>query len=248
MINSDKYINPRLSLDSLDTYVMRSSIFVALKKAVPLFSGTLLDVGCGYMPYRELILSSGKVDCYIGLDLEKNDNYSNKPELTWDGTKIPLDDNSVDCAMATELFEHCPEPEAVMKEICRVLCPGGILFFTVPFLWPLHDVPHDQYRYTPFALERHLKNSGFQDIRILPLGGWDKCLAQLIGLYVRRRPKSWPVRFLLTIVACPLVYLLSRSEGVNWSRAQGEFRESSMLSGLWGSSYKPGSCRRGSVD
>jgi hypothetical protein len=52
-----------------------------------------------------------------------------------------------------------------------MLKPGSLLFFTVSFLWPLHDVPRDAYRYTPFALERHLRNSGFAQIKLKALGG-----------------------------------------------------------------------------
>jgi SAM-dependent methyltransferase len=205
MANFDEFVNPKLRLHSLDTFIIRSAIFTAMKQVLSILSGTLVDVGCGQMPYRETIMSFGQVKNYIGLDLNHNDIYKNNPDLTWDGVTIPLDDSSVDCAMATELFEHCTEPEVVMKEIFRVLRPGGKMFFTVPFLWPLHDVPHDHYRYTPFSLNRHLTGCGFHKIIQSSLGGWDKCLAQMIGLYVRRRQMSPLLRFLISLIALPLV-------------------------------------------
>ena len=53
-------------------------------------------------------------------------------------------------------------------------------------LWPLHDVPYDECRYTPFAIKRHLRNAGFEQFRLKPLGGWDASLAQMIGLWILR--------------------------------------------------------------
>lgn len=81
---------------------------------MPRFSGTLLDVGCGRMPYKTLVLQSpSQVQKYIGLDLVNN--YRQKLDLIWDGQTIPLDECSIDCAMLTEVLEHCPEPDKVMK-------------------------------------------------------------------------------------------------------------------------------------
>jgi hypothetical protein len=59
------------------------------------------------------------------------------------------------------------------QEIARVLDRRGFLFLTVPFLWPLHHVPHDQHRITPFAMQRYLEENGFEEIRLQALGGWD---------------------------------------------------------------------------
>lgn len=245
MIDLRTFTRPTLTPFTLDTFIVRKSILEAVKRAALLFSGDVLDIGCGYMPYREIVLATPGVKKYIGLDFKKNDIYRNKPDLTWDGRTIPLQDNTVQSAMATELFEHCPEPELVMKEIVRVLCPGGILFFTIPFLWPLHDVPYDQYRYTPFSIERHLANAGFHEIHLQAMGGWNESMAQMIGLYVRRRPMHDYMRFFLSLCLLPLVYLLSNSvskQRHSFDLSEGtmeKFLESSMITGIWGLAYKP---------
>jgi SAM-dependent methyltransferase len=168
---------------------------------------------------------------YLGLDLKEN-TYQ-KPDLEWDGTTIPLADQAVESALATEVFEHCPEPEKGMREAFRVLQPGGLLFFTVPFLWPLHCVPYDEYRYTPFALQRHCKLR-VAEIRIQPLGGWDASVAQLLGLWVRRRPMGERKRKFLSRALIPLVrYLASRDA------PSPKFQENSMITGLSGTARKP---------
>ena len=80
---------------------------------------------------------------------------------------IELEDESVDCVLLTEVLEHCPEPRIVLAEVYRVLRRPGLVFMTVPFLWPLHEVPFDEVRYTPFCLRRHFEQAGF--VRLLRL-------------------------------------------------------------------------------
>ena len=131
------------TVENLDRYYIRTSIFNAIKDILPKFKGELLDIGCGKMPYKNYILENSAVDTYVGLDIENALIYDKdiKPDFVWDGRTMPFQDNSYDCAFGTEVLEHCPEPEPVLKEVYRVLKPDGIFFFTVPFLWCLHEVP-----------------------------------------------------------------------------------------------------------
>lgn len=198
-----KYIKPSISPLNMDLYIIRCGIMTELKSALPKLSGTLLDVGCGFSPYKSLVLSPlTKVQKYIGLDLE--DNTYQRPDLTWDGTRIPMETDSVDCVLMTEVLEHCPEPEQVLKEVNRVLKPSGVIFLTTPFIWPLHDTPWDYYRFTPYALKLLLTRAGFVGFTIKPIGGWNASLAQLLGLWARRRPMPKLMRIVLTALVYPL--------------------------------------------
>jgi len=222
---------------NLDRYIVHGAIVRELTKSLPLLNGKLLDVGCGKMPYREFICSNSNTESYIGLDIENALCYDPmiRPDHTWDGQRIPFADAFFDCAIATEVFEHCPNPELVMIEICRVLKPGGQLFFTVPFLWPLHEVPNDEYRYTPFSLNRHLSAAGLVDIDIKPLGGWDASLAQMLGLWIRRRSMGKLARRILSGLLIPWIYFLSQRD----NRTTTQFNESTMITGLSGTARKP---------
>jgi SAM-dependent methyltransferase len=229
------FLNPRPVLERLDTFIVRRSILAAICERKPALGGVLLDVGCGDMPYKSLILEQpSRVDRYIGLDVDTGTYH--RRDVEWNGVIIPLRTGSIDCAMATEVLEHCPRPEAFMLEVCRVLKTGGLFFFTAPFFWPLHDVPHDEHRYTPFALERHLRNAGFAQVEIKALGGWDASLAQMIGLWVRRRPLSRQKRALVSRLALPIVRYLARRD-----RPPQTFGESSMITGVSGVAIKPSS-------
>lgn len=183
--NLNNFVYPKIKAGNLDTFWIRKSIFDALEKNLPKFKGRLLDVGCGEMPYRDFIEKQSEISEYVGLDIDTALPYHSdvKPDARWDGDAMPFDDNSFETAIGTELLEHCPDPGCTLREIRRVLKPGGIFFFTVPFLWPLHESPNDQYRYTPFALEKLMQNAGFKKIEISAGGGWHASLAQMLGLF-----------------------------------------------------------------
>ncbi len=233
MIDSNSYLSPELSNKDLDRFYARTSILSALRSALPSLSGRFLDIGCGQMPYRDLILKSTRVDEYIGLDLGNNKYAEHQmPDAIWDGLTIPYEDCSFESAMATEVLEHCPDPQNVINEVYRILKKDGVFFFTVPFLWPLHDMPYDEYRYTPFALRRMFENAEFYKIDIVPLGGWDASLAQMLGLWVNRRPFGKSKRKFLQRLLKPIIKYLIRKDQIP------DLMKGPMITGLYGTAIK----------
>ena len=195
------YLLPDFSLGSIDRYYARTSILDAIREHRQYLTGILLDVGCGKMPYREILLQpQGHTEKYVGLDLDipVADTYSaTRPDLLWDGRTIPLTAGCMDSVMLTEVLEHCFDPARLLKETWRVLRKGGHLFITVPFFWPLHDMPYDEYRYTPFSLEKHLFNAGYNNIQVKALGGWNASLGQMLALWLNRSGLSNKIRRIL---------------------------------------------------
>ncbi len=231
-MQSDGFTHVPLVYKNLDIYQIRNSILNAIKEVSPLLNGRLLDVGCGKMPYKKYLIENTRIEAYTGLDLEDALPYQpgTRPDIFWDGQTIPLLDASYDCAIATEVLEHCPEPVKTLTEIHRVIKPGGVFFFTVPFLWNLHEVPNDEYRYTPFALDRMLKKSGFTNIEIYATGGWHSSLAQMLGLWVRRSPISPVKRKLFSIFLKPLIRFLIKKDVFK----KNIFKEGEMITGIYG--------------
>lgn len=166
-------------------YAIRTSLLNAVNELKARIHGEVLDLGCGIMPYREYLMENSNIKSYKGVDLEFS-SYHNKvkPDYFWDGSKIPLADNSCDWIIATEFLEHYHDTASILNEIHRVLKPNGVLFFTVPFVWNIHEAPYDEYRFTPFSLEKHFKRATFSNIEIYPLGGINRSLAIMIGLWL----------------------------------------------------------------
>jgi SAM-dependent methyltransferase len=229
------YLDPRCRPSNLDGYGNVSLLLAAVRRALPHFRGKVLDVGCGTMPYKSLIVSQAAVTELVGVDLP-TDSYT--PDIEWDGVTLPLPDNSVDSAMMTEVLEHCPDAGAVLKEVSRVLRPGGFIFLTVPFIWPMHDVPYDEFRYTAFSLRRLMVDAGFAQPQIEGTGGANAMLAVILGLWVRRRPISSRVhlvtRPLFSFLLWPLVWVLMRTD-----RRPTELGESTLIVGLSAMARKP---------
>jgi len=230
---NQKFLEPKLSPDFMDLYIVRSSILNAIRQTLPRFRGTLLDVGCGIMPYRSLLTAPpSRIEKYIGMDIE-SDTYQADVDIRWDGKTIPLDSDSVQTAMATEVLEHCPEPTDVLTEIRRVLEPGGFLFFTVPYIWPIHDAPWDFYRYTSFALKKHFTEAGFSSLDLKSLGGWNASLAQMIGLWVKRAPMDDNMRQQYSEKLFPLFESLIETD-----KEVDPYANRTMTTGWWGLAHK----------
>jgi SAM-dependent methyltransferase len=224
-----------LAEKNIDVYSVRKSLFEAIKDHTKEFRGVLLDIGCGQMPYKEYILqNNNKVNKIIGLDLHNSSFHDTSiADLFWDGDIIPLSNMSVDSVMATEVLEHCFSPDQILSEIYRVLTPGGAFFFTVPFLWPLHETPYDAYRYTPFSLEKLLSKTGFKEIRISPLGGWHASMAQMLGLWAAESGLTgWKRKMIIKFSKFIIPILLKKDIKPE------KFSQHTMITGLCGVCYK----------
>lgn len=221
----------RLTKKNLDIfYPLSKKVQIISAIAQKYFKGSLLDIGCGVMPYRNLIFDKAEIDNYDGLDIE-NPGYQKeiKPDMFWDGITIPSEDSRYDCSMLVEVLEHLPKPEIVLNETHRILKKDGIIFITIPFLWTLHDVPYDECRYTPFALRRLLEAANFEVLEMEALGGWNSSMALSLALYSRRHlrgRKKKIVSFLLR----PIIKHLNK---LDESADHKVFREGLMITGLW---------------
>lgn len=153
---------------------------------------TLLDLGCGagldlYL-YAQKVGPTGKL---FGLDLsagmleKARENLaavqiSNVEWLQAPADAIPLPDNSVDIVTANGIYNLSPDKDAVMREVARVLKPGGRTIFAEIVLQS--ELPHevrrelnDWFRCIGGALVQQdlllrLQASGLANPQVLSLG------------------------------------------------------------------------------
>lgn len=157
-------------------------------KSFPAGGNALLDLGAGTKPYspvyRERFGSCTAVDVpYSPHDISHVDVLASADEL-------PFGTETFDCIVCTEVLEHCPNPGGVLAEMHRVLRPGGFVFLTTPFLVPLHEMPHDYYRFTPSALQWLAQSAGLSVVSIRPKGDY---LAVALNVLSYPWAKFWQV-------------------------------------------------------
>lgn len=109
--------------------------------------GRLLDIGCGNKPLSNFLHPSVQ---YIGLDYPTtvSKGYDGLADVLGDGQSLPFPANCFDCVTLLDVMEHLPQPAAAFNEMVRVAKPGGLIITQTPFMYPLHDLPHDFQRWT----------------------------------------------------------------------------------------------------
>lgn len=163
-------------------YLERKYILDSLSEmAVHLKPGKVLDVGCGIKPYESILRPPDSE--YIGIDYEITAETKGRPwskaDVFADCVCMPFVDGEFDSVICTQVLEHVCEPKILLKEMNRVLKPGGVLLISVPMFWGHHEEPHDYYRYTRYGFEYLLKEAGYELKHLRQRGGLSATLIQL---------------------------------------------------------------------
>jgi len=95
----------------------------------------LLDAGCGTGWFSQRAVERGArvYSMDLGSNLLKEvEKKCNTKKIIGSVLSIPLNDNTFDYVISTEVIEHTPEPAKAVSELIRVARPGGIVIITVP--------------------------------------------------------------------------------------------------------------------
>lgn len=131
--------------------------------------GRVLDIGCANRVLEDRLSASCE---YVGLDFPPTaiELYGSRPDVYGDAARLPFADGVFDTVVLLEVLEHVRQAERAIEECCRVLAEDGHLVISMPFLYPVHDAPHDYQRYTIHGLRARLHDSGFLVVEEHPLG------------------------------------------------------------------------------
>lgn len=114
----------------------------------------LLDLGCGQKPFESL-LKDVPIEQHLGVDF---DSRRSKPDVVAGVDDLPLDDDSFDAVIASEVFEHTLNLEKAIDELRRVAKNGALVYISTPFFFGEHGVPYDFQRITKYKYRELFKN------------------------------------------------------------------------------------------
>ena len=147
----------------------------------------ILDAGAGQQRYKDFCSHLQ----YVSQDFAQYDGEGDGRGLHTKGWKqvnldiisdicnIPVADNSFDAILCIEVIEHLPYPHKALKELRRILRPGGKLILTAPFASLTHFAPyHFCSGFNKYYYQKHLSDLGFTILELSVNGNFFEFLAQ----------------------------------------------------------------------
>ena len=153
---------------------------IAYIEASKLISGTVLEIGSGegygiseLSKKAQKYIAIDKYDTPINEELKKNNNIE---FLEMSVPPLDFPENSVDFIVTFQVIEHIQNDKEFIKEIYRVLKPGGNLILTTPNrLMSLSRNPWHVREYSPEEM-REILNNSFKNINIKGIFGNEKVM------------------------------------------------------------------------
>ena len=189
------------------SWIIKSKLIRALERVRHHARGVLIDVGCGDRVFESLF--SGRVSRYVGVDLPDSPYPRITPDMFARAEALPLRDRSIDTVLGLSVLTCLPEPARMLDEVHRVLRPGGILILEFTQMVPLHDEPHDYFRFTRIGARWLLERAGFEVLEMIPVGGLMTRVG-LTSIAALNRINRGPTR-VLTEIPVRLLYVVLQS-------------------------------------
>lgn len=198
--------------------------------------GDILEVGAGSGLRKAQILSNntGNITSYIATDYEGWDNFyekiksnklymlfnpdlgSRKLDVVCSATNLPYEDKKFDCHISFEVLEHMEDIDKYFSEAYRVIKPGGIIYFSTPFMYPLHgDPPEFKHDYMRFGNGLYYLIAQKYDLRLIGIEsntGLGTTMAAFVSHYLSTKIQNSNnilVKVLISTFLIPTALLLN---------------------------------------
>ncbi len=166
---------------SSSTYAVRAPLAEWLRREAAARPGPfrVLDVGCGVKPYYPFFKPHASE--YVGVDVVDN------PAADLQGAveSLPVEDGRFDLVLCIQVLEHADDPAQAVRELRRVVAPGGRVLASTHGVQVYHPAPVDLWRWTHAGLDRLFRdNASWSALTVTPASGTTACLGMLFSIYV----------------------------------------------------------------
>lgn len=158
-----------------------------------------LDLGAGDGRSFDVVRATHPTVEWVGLDIADSAEVRARTRtdcrfVTYDGVKIPFEDARFDVVYSRQVFEHVRHPEPLMREVRRVLKPGGRFIGSVSQLEPFHS--NSYWNFTWFGFATIAAEAGLSLVEMRPgVDGVTLTLRNLVLRGLRSRSRSFRAYF-----------------------------------------------------
>ncbi|HYM55768.1 MAG TPA: class I SAM-dependent methyltransferase [Solirubrobacteraceae bacterium] len=128
--------------------------------------------------------------------------------------EMPFPADSFDLAVSLDVIEHLEDDLTALRELRRMVAPGGSLLLTVPaypWLWSGHDeINHHHRRYTRRSLQRVAEQAGWEQVRTTYFNSLLLPVAIVLRVLDRLSTRTTESSLDLWVPPAPLNWLLER--------------------------------------
>ena len=154
----------------------------------------IVDVGCGAGNSVDFFREVFSGCTWIGVDIKESPEVRERRRtdaafMDFDGINIPLPTGSADLVFSRHVLEHVRYPEALLKDVARILKRDGLMVGSTSHLEPYHS--YQYWNFTPFGFKEIANVAGIPLKEIRP--GIDGLT--LVRRTYEGRPKSYSVFF-----------------------------------------------------
>jgi|ERR1035437_300327 SAM-dependent methyltransferase len=166
--------------------------------------GSVVNAGCGYRDITSLLLKMGATSV-VNADLWLPRTHL---AVSCNLELLPFANHQFDTVLCNAVLEHVNSLDGVMKELVRVLRPGGHMILAIPFLQPYHASPTDFRRFTREGMKQLGDQFALETIAIYPVHTIAQTLGWILWEYLLERNNPvlmalfWPMIWAGTRYSC----------------------------------------------
>jgi SAM-dependent methyltransferase len=148
-----------------------ASYFVDRAMASPEAPRKVLDLGCGNGDSVDMFRRHDPAIDWVGVDIPDSQEARSRRRtdavfVTYDGLRVPFPDQTFDLVYSRQVLEHVRDPQLHLREIARLLRPGGVLVGSTSQLEPYHSMSF--WNITPFGFVELARAAGLQVRELRP--------------------------------------------------------------------------------